>query len=338
MRLDEIGEFGLIERIRARKAAYDDDVVIGIGDDCAVLRRGAVLEVLTTDCLVEGTHYQDQWLSMKDVGWKALAVNVSDIAAVGGTPKHALVTLFLPEAITTGDIDDLYDGLDECAAKYGCSVVGGDIVKITGPFAISITLAGTCERDEVVLRSGARQDDIVVVTGSLGAAALGLRCLRDRVTCMEGDAMGEAVKKFQRPCPRLAESRMIVQELRPSAMIDVSDGLLSDVWHILEASKVGVVLDGDAVPVAGSVTEFFKGEREEALAWAIAGGEEYELVFTMSGRLEPKLAEVSEKLGIGLTKIGKIVSKSSGVKIAGPGGERDLGPGGFDHFKSERSR
>jgi thiamine-monophosphate kinase len=338
MRLDEIGEFGLIERIRARKTAYDEDVVIGIGDDCAVLRRGPVLEVLTTDCLVEGTHYQDQWLSMKDVGWKSLAVNVSDIAAVGGTPKHALVTLFLPEGCATGDIDDLYDGLDECAAKFGCSVVGGDIVKITGPFAISITLAGTCERDEVVLRSGARQDDIVVVTGSLGAASLGLRCLRDRVICMEGDSMCEAVKKFQRPLPRLAESRLIVQELRPSAMIDVSDGLLSDVWHILESSKVGAVLDGDAVPVARSVTEFFKGEREEALAWAIAGGEEYELVFTMPDRLEPKLAEVSQKLGVQLTKIGKIVSKSSGVKIAGPGGERDLRPGGFDHFKSERSR
>ena len=157
MKLDEIGEFGLIERIKGRKAAYDEDVVIGIGDDCAILRRGPMLEVLTTDCLVKGTHYEDEWLAMKDVGWKALAVNVSDIAAVGGIPKHALVTLFLPEDFTTADIDDLYDGLDECGNATGVSVVGGDIVKIHGPFAISVTLSGTCERDEVVARPSPSQ-------------------------------------------------------------------------------------------------------------------------------------------------------------------------------------
>jgi thiamine-monophosphate kinase len=334
MKLDEIGEFGLIERIKARKTAYDGDVVIGIGDDCAILRRGMVLEVLTTDCLVKGTHYEDQWLDMKDVGWKALAVNVSDIAAVGGTPKHALVTLFLPEELTTGDIDDLYDGLDECGSAYGVSIVGGDIVKIRGPFAISITLSGTCERDEVVLRSGARQDDIIVVTGSLGEASLGLRCLKEQVMCVERGSLADCVKKFQRPVPRLRESRAIVQELRTSSMIDISDGLLSDMWHILEASKVGAMLDADAIPVGQGVVDFFSGEKEEALSWAITGGEEYELLFTMASRLESKLPELSDKLGIKLTRIGKITSKAAGVKLAGPAGEKDIKRGGFDHFKS----
>jgi thiamine-monophosphate kinase len=334
MRMDEIGEFGLIERIRGRKTTYDDDVVIGIGDDCAILRRGPVLEVLTTDCLVKGTHYQDDWLSMKDVGWKALAVNVSDVAAVGGTPKHALVTLFLPEGTTTADIDDLYDGLEECGAKTGVSIVGGDIVKICGPFAVSVTLSGTCERDEVVLRSGARPGDIIVVTGTLGEASLGLRCLKESVLCVEGSSLCDTVKKFKRPVARLSESKQIVRELRPSSMIDISDGLLSDMWHVLEASKVGAVLDADSIPVAEGVVEFFEGNREEALSWAVAGGEEYELVFTMAGRHEAKLSGLSEALGVGLTRIGKIVPKSSGVKLAGPDGERDLKPGGFDHFKS----
>ena len=338
MKLDEIGEFGLIERIRGRKAAYDEDVVIGIGDDCAILRRGGVLEVLTTDCLVKGTHYENGWLTMKDVGWKALAVNVSDVAAVGGTPKHALVTLFLSEDVTTGDIDDLYDGLDECGGAFGVSIVGGDIVKIRGPFAISITLSGTCERDEVVLRSGARQDDTIVVTGSLGEAALGMRCLRDAVSVAEGSSLLGCIKKFRRPSPRLEASRAIVEMLRPSSMIDISDGLLSDMRHILEASKVGAVFDADAIPVSSGVREFFKGEEEEALAWAISSGEEYELLFTMSSNLEGKLPELSEKLGTKLTRIGKITSKSYGVKLAGPGGEKDLKPGGFDHFKSEGSR
>jgi heterodisulfide reductase subunit B len=135
---------------------------------------------------VKVTHFLHQLRD--DLGWKALAVNASDVAAVGGTPRHALVTLFLPEWATTADMDDLYDGLEECGAATGASVVGGDIVKIRGPFAISVTLAGTCERDEVVLRSGARKDDIVVVTGSLGDAALGLRLLKER--CGSGESVG----------------------------------------------------------------------------------------------------------------------------------------------------
>jgi thiamine-monophosphate kinase len=339
MKVDEIGEFGLIERIRARKTAYDEDVIIGIGDDCAILRRGQVLEVLTTDCLVEGTHYQRGWLSMRDIGWKSLAVNASDVAAVGGSPKHALVTLFLPEETTAAEIDELYDGLEECGAATGASVVGGDIVKIHGPFAISVTLSGTCERDEVVLRSGARKDDIVVVTGSLGEAALGLRLLKEGAGPCEANAgIAAALGKFRRPSPRLSASRAIVQDLRPSSMIDISDGLVSDMWHVLESSKVGAVLDEDAVPVAPGVVEYFGGRTEEALSMALAGGEEYELLFTMSGRLESRLPELADKLGIGLTRIGKIVAKATGAKLAGAGGEKDLKPGGFDHFKSEGSR
>jgi thiamine-monophosphate kinase len=338
MKLDEIGEFGLIDRIKGRKATHDEDVIIGIGDDCAILRRGLVLEALTTDCLVAGTHYQDGWLTMKDVGWKALAVNVSDIAAVGGTPRHALVTLFLPDGMATGDIDDLYDGLDECGNAFGVSIVGGDIVRIQGPFAISITLSGTCERDEVVLRSGARQDDIIVVTGSLGDAALGLKCLRDQVPCPRGSALGSSVGKFRRPMPRMKESRAIVEGLRPSAMIDVSDGLVSDMRHVLEASKVGAVLEADAIPVSPGVREFFGGAEEEALSWAISSGEEYELLFTMASRFEAKLPELSQELGTTLTRIGKITSKSYGVKLTAPGGEKDLRPDGFDHFKSEGTR
>ena len=357
MKIGELGEFGLIDRIRARKTSYDEDVIIGIGDDCAILRRGQVLEVLTTDCLVEGSHYQRGWLSMKDIGWKALAVNASDVAAVGGTPRHALVTLFLPDETTADGIDELYDGIDECGAATGASVVGGDIVKIQGPFAISITLSGTCERDEVVLRSGARKDDILVVTGSLGESGLGLRLLKEGKAGGPGDGsagggaggagagiglggagIAAALAKFRRPTPRLAASRAIIQKLRPSSMIDISDGLVSDMWHVLEASKVGAVLDEDAVPIAPGVLEYFGGRTEEALSMALTGGEEYELLFTMSGRLEGRLPELAGKLGIGLTPIGKIVAKGSGAKLAGAGGEKELRPGGFDHFKSEGSR
>jgi thiamine-monophosphate kinase len=331
--VSDIGEFGLIDRIRSRRPTYDEDVVLGIGDDCAVLRRGPVLEVLTTDCLVEGSHYQTGWMSMTDVGWKTMAVNISDIAAVGGTPRHALVTLFLPDDFTTKQVDELYDGMEACGEEAGVAIVGGDIVKIKGPFAISITLSGVCERDELVLRSGARRGDIIVVTGSLGDASVGLKHLGSQ----EGDAARESIEtcieRFRRPVPRLRESRVIVHELQPTSMIDISDGLLSDLWHILEASKVGAALEAQEVPIGQGVIDFFGGDREGALFQALAGGEDYELLFTVNSRLDQKLSEISEELGTALTPIGKITAKGAGVKLAGKDGEQDLDRTGFDHFK-----
>jgi thiamine-monophosphate kinase len=331
-RLSDIGEFGLIERIRSRKTDHDEDLVVGIGDDCAVVRRGPVLEVLTTDCLVEGTHFEQGWLSMEDIGWKALAVNVSDVAAVGGLPKHALVTLFLPEDFTAKQVDDLYAGMEECGKVTGVSVVGGDIVRTVGPFAISVTLSGVCERDQLVLRSGARQDDTIVVTGSLGQASVGMRLLHEGWS--SGDPKAEeCVKRFRRPAPRLTEARTIVQTLLPSSMIDISDGLLSDLWHVMDASGVGAVLDADSIPVGNCVMDYFEGDREEALSQAVAGGEDYELLFTVSGRHSEQLAEVGRSLGVDLTSIGKITAKGTGVRLAGEGGERELGRAGFDHFR-----
>jgi thiamine-monophosphate kinase len=333
-KITEIGEFGLIDRIRARRAAGDEDVVVGIGDDCAVIRRGPVLEVLTTDCLVEGSHYEAGWLSMADVGWKALAVNVSDVAAVGGIPRHALVTLFLPLDFTTRQADEFYDGLEECGESTGVTVVGGDIVRTTGPFAVSITLSGTCERDEVVLRSGAREDNIIVVTGSLGEASVGFEYLKSGKVPAEGGPGEACVAKFRRPLPRIAQSRAIVRNLQPSSMIDLSDGLLSDLWHILEASNVGAVIEAEAIPVGQGVIDFFGGKRDEALSRAVAGGEDYELLFTIAPGARERLAGISGKIGTELTAIGKITRRGSGVKMAGRDGERDIEKGGFDHFKS----
>jgi thiamine-monophosphate kinase len=331
--LTEIGEFGLIERIKARKTAHSEDVVLGIGDDCAVLRRGSVLEVLTTDCLVEGSHYQGAWLSIKDVGWKALAVNVSDVAAMGGVPKHALVTLFLPDNLKTADIDEIYDGIEQCGEQFGVTVVGGDIVRIEGPFAISITLSGVCERDELVLRSGARPQDIIVVTGCLGEAAAGLRCMKQKRRVQGGDSIAGCIRRFQHPWPRFKESRTIVHELQPSSMIDLSDGLLSDLWHILEASNVGAVLDADNIPVGQCVIDLFGGNRAEALSLALSGGEDYELLFTVSARVANKIPEISAKAGLEMTAVGKITGKGSGVRLAGAEGQRELSKDGFDHFR-----
>jgi thiamine-monophosphate kinase len=364
----EVGEFGLIDRIRARRAVHGEDVVLGIGDDCAVLRRGPVLEVLTTDCLVEGTHYEPGWMSMKDIGWKVMAVNISDVAAMGGRPGQALVTLYLPDDFTTGDLDDLYEGMEECGTKFGTTVVGGDIVRTRGPFAVSVTLSGICERDQLVLRSGARKGDIIAVTGSLGESSVGLKMLEagiglaksvcddaggdaEDASAGEGTSAGEGASadeavaplganaracldRFRRPAPRLREARKITRELLPSSMIDISDGLLSDLRHVLEASHVGAVLDADAIPVGQGVLDYLDGDREAAVSQALSGGEDYELIFTIDCRHEADLPEVAAKLAIDITPIGKITAKSSGMKLAGREGEREIGRGGFDHFRS----
>lgn len=331
--LSDIGEFGLIDRIRVRQREYDEDVVVGIGDDCAVLRRGDILEVMTTDCLVEGTHYQPGWLSMEDVGWKSMAVNVSDVAAMGAVPRHAVITLFIPEWVTPEDIDDLYEGIEGCAAQAGVGLVGGDIVKIAGPFAVSITLSGTCERDDLVLRSGAREGDIIVVSGALGDAAVGMEYIKAGKQ-PEGPAAEYSVARFRRPVPRHKESRIIVEKLQPTSMIDISDGLISDLWHILEMSKAGVLLTGEAVPVGRGVLDWFGGDRGAALALAIKGGEDYELLFTVSEKCEDALGEVAAATGLNLTAIGKIASRKTGFVLAADGVKTEVERGGFDHFKS----
>ncbi len=331
--LSDIGEFGLIDRIRARQREYDEDVVVGIGDDCAVLRRGNILEVITTDCLVEGTHYQPGWLSMEDVGWKSMAVNVSDVAAMGAVPGHAVITLFIPEWVNPEDIDDLYEGIEGCAAQAGVGLVGGDIVKIAGPFAVSITLSGTCERDDLVLRSGAREGDIIVVSGTLGEAAVGMEYIKAGKQ-PEGPAAEYSVARFRRPIPRHKESRIIVEKLQPTSMIDISDGLISDLWHILEMSKAGVSLSGEAVPVGEGVLDWFGGDREAALALAIKGGEDYELLFTVSEKCEETLGEVAAEVGLSLTAIGEIASRKTGFVLAADGVKTEVERGGFDHFKS----
>jgi thiamine-monophosphate kinase len=368
---DEIGEFGLIDRIRARRTVHGEDVVVGIGDDCAVIRRGPDLEVLTTDCLVEGTHYEPGWMTMKDIGWKAIAVNVSDVAAMGGRPGQVLVTLFLPEGFTTGQLDDLYEGMEECGQRMGVSIVGGDIVRIDGPFAVSIMLTGICERDRIVLRSGARKGDVIAVTGALGESSVGLKLLQAGIGIVDdpgaagsaedrsagsGDATGEAqgagsahgvddahgageahaeacLERFRRPVPRLREARAITRGLLPSSMIDISDGLLSDLWHILDASNAGAVLDANSIPVGQGIIDYLDGDREAAVSQALSGGEDYELLFTIDCRHEEDLPGIASKLGTEITPIGKITARGSGVKLADEEGERDVGRGGFDHFK-----
>lgn len=256
------GEFEAIERLRSLLPPAPGGET-WIGDDAAVVASPGRRMLLTADAVVAGVHADLSLVDLDDMGWKAMAVNVSDVAAMGGTPSCALVVVSGPAGT---DVEMLYRGIAEAAAAYACPVVGGDLS--TGDqLAVSVFVAGAVEGGEPVLRSGARPDDVVYVTGTLGASAAGLRVLRGGEGAREDDPR---VRAHRRPEAKVAEGRA-ARDAGATAMIDVSDGLAGDLRHLARASKVGVALD--RLPVADGAEE----------AEALGGGEDYELVFTAAG-------------------------------------------------------
>jgi len=319
MKLSDIGEFGLIERLVRQTAAESPALVVGPGDDAAVWRAGGELVIATTDTMVDGVHFRSENGRWRDLGWKALAVNLSDIAAMGGRPTYSLVTVCLPADLGVAAVDDLYAGLMECAGEYGVIVAGGDVVR--SPVAsITVAMLGAgAEHDgepTLLLRSGAKPGDVIAVTGTLGDSAGGLRPLA------EGVGLEDAlVRRHVRPTPRVAEGRAAVAAgLRCG--IDVSDGLLQDLGHVCEMSGVAAVVRARNVPISD---ELRAGYPAEALEMACTGGEDYELLM-----VGPK-----DKIdSLPVTVIGEIVD-GAGVKLADDkGSEIAFERTGWDAFRA----
>jgi thiamine-monophosphate kinase len=309
------GEFDVIRAIRAATPA-GRGVVVGIGDDCAVLRNDANEDLLvTTDLLLEGRHFRGDAVP-EDVGWKALAVSVSDIAAMGGRPRHAVVAVALRRELTGEFADRLTRGLLECAARYDCALVGGDTNGTDGPVVVCVTLIGAVARGRAVLRSGARPGDAICVTGALGGSLAG---------------------RHLRPVPRVAEAAALVAGGAVHAMIDVSDGLSSDLGHIARESGVGAELWADRVPVHADAVAASRTGGRSPLDHALHDGEDFELCFAVPAERAPVL--VAQGLaGTPVSHVGRIVAASSVVLLDGQGAEgtaRPLDPGGFDHFRRD---
>lgn len=326
--VSEIGEFGLIKRLTSilgQKAP--PDMVVGVGDDAAAWRAGDQYVLATTDTLVEGVHFLPAVTPWADAGWKALAVNVSDIGAMGGEPMFALVTLALPPEKAMGDIEDLYRGLRECAVRYAVTVAGGDVVSAP-QVLITVALIGRVQYrggpPRLLLRSGARVGDTIAVSGTLGDSAGGLRSLR------EGAGGHEAlVTAHVRPRPPLLLGQEAAREGIRCA-IDVSDGLLQDVGHICEMSGVGALLKADAVPISEALRGAYP---DDAPRLACTGGEDYELVLVGERKLIERAAASS---GIGVTFIGEIVEDAERrVRLLdAEGREIDFGTAGWDHMRA----
>lgn len=338
MRLSELGEFGLIERLTELLASEGDGepagrLSVGLGDDAAVWRSDGGAIIATTDTLVAGVHYLPDRTPWRDLGWKALAVNVSDVAAMGGTPEFALVTLALPEDTEAERIDELYRGLAEAAQAYGVAIAGGDVVR--APTAvITVALTGRAELDAagkplVLRRDAAQTGDLVAATGCLGGAAGGLHCLREDTD--NSEAARTLIQRHLRPNARV-EAGVAAVTAGIRCAIDVSDGLLQDLGHVCRASRLGAVVRRDKLPIDPALSELF--EPEEALHYAVAGGEDYELL--LAGSRE-QITELSRHVDLQVTIIGEMVSDAEcqARLLDESGGEIEIPATGWDHLRPE---
>ncbi len=299
--LSALGEIRLIERLRRRLLATPS-VRIGIGDDAAVLRLGGRDELLfASDMLIEGVHFTRRTTPARWIGWKALACNVSDIAAMGGLPYWAVVSLGLPPSTAVQWVDGLYQGLARCAKRYGVAVVGGDTVRAPR-VVVDVAIVGTVRAGKAVLRSGARVGDHLFVTGRLGGSLVSGR--HARVT------------------PRLAEAQWLVRHLPIHAMIDLSDGLASDLWQIARASRVTLRVDATHIPVSRA---------GKTVRHALIDGEDFELLFAVSAAAARR---VPQSIGrVPVTPIGVVTKRGVAVELVSRHGQiQPLIPTGFKHF------
>jgi thiamine-monophosphate kinase len=336
MRIDQLGEFGLIDRIRRALPAPGRDVLVGIGDDVAVLRSSSERVWLATcDVQVEGVHFLRDAIDPSDLGHKALAINLSDIAASGGTPRFALISLGLPKGLGVEFVDELYVGLRAEAETFGVEIVGGNISSSRLGIFIDITLLGDAAPGDVMLRSGAHPGDQILVTGTLGDAAAGVALLLDSRLPTNADYAALARSRRNRPTPRVREGQIIGAAHTATAMIDISDGLAGDLGHICERSKTGVRLFADRLPVDKANRALAQRAHGDEWHFALHGGEDYELLFTApAARAHALASQILRQAGTPVTNIGEILLAGQGQQLVLPDGSVvSLQPRGWDHFK-----
>lgn len=344
LRVADLGERALIERIRARVPAAPPHLIVGIGDDAAVAAgdRGG-LQVLTTDALVESVHFDRRFSSAADIGYKALAVNVSDVAAMGGAPRLALVSLMLPEHLPLRDLDGLFDGLLAMAAECGVAIAGGNLTRSPGPLIVDVTVVGSVRPRKILTRSGGRPGDALYVTGQIGAAAAGLGWLRAQPTGAGGSDSGPAVPRPEdsdmaacvarhcRPEPRVRIGTLLGRNRAASACMDLSDGLADAVTQLAAAGGTGATIDASLLPLHPGARTWFGGAGREPVAEALAGGDDYELLFAVPRRRRGRLRLVArESRGVSITCIGELTAGLE-IVLSGDNGLKGL-PAGFSHF------
>ena len=336
-RLAAIGERGLVDRIRSRFPAPPGLLPVGIGDDAAVAvpARGA-LEVLTTDSLVEGVHFDLSFCSLQDVGYKALAVNVSDIASMGATSRLALLSLVLPDRLTASQVEALLDGFGLMASQAGITLAGGNITASPGPLVVDVTVLGSVRPRKALTRSGGRPGDGLYVTGTIGAAAAGLRWLQagggsGGTGVPDENEMADCVARYLRPEPRFRVGALLGRNRAASACMDLSDGLADALLQVSAASGTGARVEAASLPVPPCAARWFTSQGTDALRAALSGGDDYELLFAVPEKRKGRLRSVlREARGVPVTRIGELTAATDIVLMRD--GQPEPVPAGFTHF------
>jgi thiamine-monophosphate kinase len=340
--INELGEFGLIDRISKSFDLKQPSSVLGIGDDAAVIDAGSDYLLVSTDMLVEGVHFDLAFTPLHHLGHKCISVNVSDIAAMNGKAHQVVVSLALSNRFSVEAVDSLYEGIRAACEQYNVDLVGGDTSASHAGLIISVTALGRVPKDKIVFRSGAKSEDIVCVTGDLGASFTGLQVLeREKEVYLSDPNMQPALEKYEylvgRQLRPIARTDIVfeLEELgvKPTAMIDVSDGLASDLFHIGKMSNVGLRIYEDKIPIDQSTYETSALEfKIDPVTCALNGGEDYELLFTIAQSDSDKIRNHPD-----IHMIGYVHDKPNAhVMVTKQGNTVPLQAQGWNHFRSDR--
>ena len=339
-----MNEFDFIEQLRAKAGdSNTPELSLGIGDDAAIIKQFSGRDTLvTSDLLVEDIDFRRDSSPPHLLGHKALAVSLSDIAAMGGRPRWAVLSLGVPEDIWNSDfVTQFYEGLFGLARRYDVQLIGGDLSRTTGKIIIDSTVIGECASGQAVLRKGAQVGDQLFVTGSLGGSAAALRLLERGLHLKQNQMNDEAESIEQlllchlRPEPRVGWGLVLGEEGLASAMIDISDGLSSDIHHLCDESRVGALVESARIPRNEHVTALCGRRALDPLMLALHGGEDFELLFTVRPGDVARLP--SRVDGVPISYVGDIVEESGKIQIIEKDRIWNLEPGGFEHFKSCRT-
>jgi thiamine-monophosphate kinase len=328
MKLSRLGEFGLIERVR-HAAPTNRDVLLGIGDDAAWVKAKTPSFFVTADLLLEDVHFNLNWTSLSDLGYKTLAVNMSDVAAMGGIPAYVTLSLGIPRHFRSEDLDRFYGGLKSLASEHNVAVIGGDI-SLADKLLLSACLIGHAPY-RPISRTGARAGNDIYVSGSLGDSALGLQLIKGKLVKKKGAAY--LLRRHHKPTPRLAVGALLARKRMSTAMIDISDGLLQDLGHICKASAIGARIWEGALPLSRACRSV---AGKDGTRYALTGGEDYELLFCARPSDRRLIEQVQSQLKVPLTRIGACVPADEGILCLDRSGNPISVPvAGHDHFKSK---
>lgn len=329
-----LGEHALIERIRRKLPPAPDWLAVGVGDDAAVYEpERNRLEVITTDACVDGVHFDRRFVPAAAIGHRAVAVNLSDLAAMGATPRLLTLSLAMPGDLAVADFDALVDGALALATRSGTHLIGGNITRTPGPLMVDVTAIGSVHRRRILRRAGARAGDYIFVSGTLGDARAGLALLAAPLAA-DAISVSYPVARYLQPEPRIRLGRLLGQSGAATSAVDLSDGLADGLAQIARSSGVGMEVTAAAVPLAGDTRAAWQARGADPLREALAGGDDYELLFTVRPRAAGRLRAV-ERLcrGLALTRIGT-VTRTPGLWLVGSDGGREPLSGGYEHFSA----